>query len=716
MNLASPLSTRLSSLTGMITPQNRRRSSHHDDGTSKEDETAINLDTLSSQPHSRLDPHDPPPIPPRLNSNFTKTSSLPATPAYSRANSNMPLIPSNESQFNAGAPPPPPPPSSSSKWAAFKSFLWQQAKYIGPGITMSVAYCDPGNWATDLQAGSQFGFPLLFVILLTGVFGIILQVLSLRLGIVRSKDLATSTREWCLTLGLNDHQKSQYLQSQHKQQQVPSTKWKRRSRFALLWLLYFVAEGAIVCTELAELVGSAIALNLLFPKLPLWAGVLITSLDVLLILFIYKPDTKSIRLFEFCIGCLVLVVISCLIALVIKVDPNWSDVFYGYVPSSTVTQPGPLYVAIGILGATVMPHGLFLGSHFSIFERDQGGAATIPDQHQDASGARTTTREKKKGLMRFREWLANTIPGVEREALGLGPLEESSAHGEQRTTEQEMATQEDEAEMEALSSKTRQDPSRMRRRILHSTIDVSISMVCFAVTTNSALLIVAAQAFYYGIGNDPGSHGSLVVGDLFEAFELIKTKLNHVFAILFAIALLAAGQSASITVTLAGQIISEGMIHWKTNAFVRRCITRLITVIPSLVVAVAVGKSGLDTLLVASQVALSMALPFVLLPLLLITNSKTWMTVGERDITPHEPSRPSWRNKIQSALTWSNLKQTLHRNWWTRSYGDTNSTTGRTYFASGWILVGITSAMYILIVICDLFVIVTTANGTGGDQ
>lgn len=130
---------------------------------------------------------------------------------------------------------------------------------------MSVAYCDPGNWATDLQAGSQFGYPLLFVILLTGIFGIILQVLSLRLGIVRGKDLAASTREWALTLGMSRADKAAWLKGEQLQVRSRSRShslWPNRARWALLSLLYFVAEGAIVCTELAELVGSAIALNL----------------------------------------------------------------------------------------------------------------------------------------------------------------------------------------------------------------------------------------------------------------------------------------------------------------------------------------------------------------------------------------------------------------------------------------------------------------------
>lgn len=152
---------------------------------------------------------------------------------------------SQQSQASVSSRPRPPAPTT--RWQKVKAFLATQLKYIGPGASMSVAYCDPGNWATDLSAGSQFGYRLLFVVLLTGIFGIVLQVLSARMGIVRGKDLAVMTREWVMSL------------RRGKEDRGP---WPQRGRVALLWTLYLVAEGAIICTELAELVGSAIALNL----------------------------------------------------------------------------------------------------------------------------------------------------------------------------------------------------------------------------------------------------------------------------------------------------------------------------------------------------------------------------------------------------------------------------------------------------------------------
>ncbi|PWN28033.1 Nramp-domain-containing protein [Jaminaea rosea] len=684
------------------------------------------------------------------------------------------------------------------RWDKFKWFLKMQLKYLGPGITMSVAYCDPGNWSTDLQAGSQFGYPLLFVILLTGIFGIILQVLSLRMGIVCNEDLAVLTRRWVMSIGKSkkpvaiNRDRSQSPSPSPMTVEDPSTStstrhsvWAHRSRVGLLWTLYLVAEGAIICTELAELVGSAIALTLLFPKLPLWGGVLITSADVFLILFIYRPDTKGLRAFEFCIGVLVLIVISCLVALVVKVEPHWPDVFHGYLPSAAVVGPQALYVGIGILGATCMPHGLFLGSHFAMFEReehtDREAEVTAAQErrerrhdHDTASNCEaqreaqhvlpvpsstSTVADKGTRARRLRSTmhrLARRIPGVDPSVLGITTPEEEQAAAKARG---------------ATPPPPRPPPTlrSLNRRLLHSTIDVTASMILFALTTNSALLIVAAQAFYFGLDGSPANetHGNVVVGDLFEAFDLLSSRLNHASAILFAVALLAAGQSASITVTLAGQVISEGMIKWRTNPFLRRCLTRGITLIPSFVVAAAVGRGGLDRMLVASQVALSMALPFVLAPLLVITAQEKWMVVkirdageaGEEDDATgqHEEAAPQATQTTDGA----GVRQSAS-SWWTRltrgrgkpqqrrrlsfslrpehtrsssslsSSSSEDEREGRealpaaavtgapsrmitvVHYASSWPLVAVTAAIFTLIVLCDGFVLITTALGTGG--
>lgn len=257
----------------------------------------------------------------------------------------------------------------------------------------------------------------------------------------------------------------------------------------------------------------------LFPRLPLWGGVLITSADVFLILLIYKPDTRSLRIFEFFVAILVFIVISCLIALVVRVDPHWPDVFHGYLPSATVVQPQPLYVAIGILGATVMPHGLFLGSHFSCFEREA-------PMTKKAEPARTYDDEERDSLDGDEELAQHSqaqavTPGLAfRQRLQRMRARVIAAfNGEDPSTA--------DCEEDAMITPPARDVRAIKRRVVHATIDVAASMILFAITTNSALLIIAAQAFFFGLDGSSGDRGGLVVGDLFQAFELIKERLNH---------------------------------------------------------------------------------------------------------------------------------------------------------------------------------------------
>ncbi len=246
----------------------------------------------------------------------------------------------------------------SSSWANTIRVVRRHAYFVGPGIVASVAYADPGNWATDLQAGSEFGYSLLFIVLLTGMFAVFIQILSCRVGVVTNADLARQCR--MLILKEDRH-------GNPTQRTVSHPKWRR---WGLLYPLYVICEGAIVATELAELTGSAIALNLLFPGLPLWAGILITSVDVILILFIYKPPPNgSFRLLEGLIAVLVFVVLACFVVLLVRIKPVWPDVFHGYLPSNNVVSSGALYVSVGILGATVMPHAIILGSHFASIDR-----------------------------------------------------------------------------------------------------------------------------------------------------------------------------------------------------------------------------------------------------------------------------------------------------------------------------------------------------------
>ncbi|WFD18278.1 Manganese transporter smf1 [Malassezia caprae] len=457
--------------------------------------------------------------------------------------------------------------------------LLRHILFLGPGLIAAVAYCDPGNWATDMEAGSRFGYKLLFTVLLSGLFAVLLQILSCRLGAVTRQDLSVATRR--LVLGLR-HDSS-----------VPD--WTcRRTRlkyWCLLMPLYVINEVAILATELAELIGSAIALNLLFPNLPLWGGVLVTTADVFLVLFMYKPSS-GVRLFEILIAVLVIIVLVCFCVLLERVRPDWGDVFYGYVPSATVVSSKGLYVSISILGATIMPHSLILGSHFATIERLEED-----DFYCNESETTDQMSTKKQSL-----WKRLILPHVRVP---------------------DMASTDELPKREPISYR------HLNLVLQHASWDIAICLVLFAITINSAILVVASAAFYYG-HNSTGD--KVVVADLFEAFKLLKTTTGHVPAILFAIALLAAGQSSSITVTLAGQIISEGFIHWRLTPLMRRLLTRSMAVIPAMIVACVAGRTGLDEMLVASQVALSMALPFVSFPLLVITCSPRLMT---RELSDH---------------------------------------------------------------------------------
>ena len=468
--------------------------------------------------------------------------------------------------------------------------LMRHISFLGPGLIAAVAYCDPGNWATDMEAGSRFGYKLLFTVLLSGLFAVLLQVLCCRLGAVTGLDLSTQTRR--LVLGL----------PAGAGEIPPMNTMNMRFRYwGLLIPLYIINEVAIVATELAELIGSAIALNLLFPVIPLWAGVLITTADVFLALFLFRPSS-GVRLFEALIGVLVLIVLVCFCILLRRVLPNWGDVFYGFVPTSTVVTSEGLYISISILGATIMPHSLILGSHFATIDRLDGeldpnnGLQEQLDLESEEPGAR---------LSFWRRILPSNLSSLWRRTISSNIRVPEILQTDELPPHKPVSL-------------------RYLNIILqHSSWDIAICLVLFAITINSAILIVASAAFHYG-NNSKGDRE--VVGDLFQAFELLKNTIGTSTAILFAVALLAAGESSSITVTLAGQIISEGFIRWRITPFMRRFLTRAIAVIPAMLVAAIAGRNGLDTMLVASQVALSMALPFISFPLLVITCSPYRMT------------------------------------------------------------------------------------------
>ncbi|KAG9079609.1 hypothetical protein FRC06_007629 [Ceratobasidium sp. 370] len=495
-------------------------------------------------------------------------------------------------------------------------------RHVGPGVLASIAYFDPGNWSVDLQAGSKYGYKLLFVVLLAGLGAILLQTMAARLGCVTGLDLAQHCR-----LLLHSRPK-------HKL-------WFRR---ALLYPMYVVCEIGIIATDLAELLGSAIGLCLLIPAIPLWAGVLITSVDVIFVLAMAPTSSgRPVRAFELLLMSLVLVVFVVFIILIKKIDPVWSDVFNGYLPSKTLFQPGALYTSIGILGATVMPHALFLGSSLATLNRVSDPIhATLPYHKQK----RTYTFWQQFGrARRALFWvqrspqsrspaIQNQVASTTAAAVSLYELNNVNLPTARRSSSPPVATVTDvgltEVESKAVPQiqpvegyRGHQNNSLefIRAHLGHAIVDIVMSLLGFAVSINSAILILGAAAFYYG-----GNGQSLDAG-LFDAHNLIKERIGSPAAFLFALALLCSGQSASITATLAGQIVSEGFIEWRISPLARRTITRLIGLVPSMVVAIAIGRQGVDALLVASQVALSIVLPFVIFPLVYLASSDVVMRV-----------------------------------------------------------------------------------------
>ncbi|QFF99144.1 divalent metal cation transporter [Psychrobacillus glaciei] len=379
-----------------------------------------------------------------------------------------------------------------------KGGFWRKLlAFAGPGSLVAVGYVDPGNWATSIAGGARFGYTLLSVILLSNLIAMLLQSLSAKLGIVTGRDLAQATRD---------------------------ATGKKTAIF--LWIL---TELAIIATDLAEVIGSAIALNLLF-GIPLLLGITITTLDVLLLLYLQK---KSFRIIESIVIVLMFTIFVIFAFEVIISKPEISALFGGYVPQmEIVTNPGMLFISLGILGATVMPHNLYL--HSSIVQ----------------------TRNYKR-----------TIEG-KKEALKF------------------------------------------------SLIDTTFSLTT-AFLINSAILILGAAAFY-------GT--SLNVSEIEAAYALLSPTLGvGIASTLFAVALLASGQNATITGTMSGQIVMEGFIHLRISPWLRRLITRLLAVIPAFIVTWIAGSKGTGELLLWSQVVLSLALPFAVVPLVLFTSDKRKM-------------------------------------------------------------------------------------------
>ena len=382
------------------------------------------------------------------------------------------------------------------------SFWRRLFAFSGPAYLVSVGYMDPGNWATDIAAGSKFGYALIWVLVMSNVMAILLQSLSARLGIVTGMDLAQACR----------------------------------AMFGrpVSWVLWVVCEIAIAACDLAEVLGSAIGLQLLF-GLPLLAGVILTAFDTLLILFLHS---RGVRKMEAFIVALIVTIGACLAVEIVLSKPVWGEIATGFVPS--LPGAGALYLAIGILGATVMPHNLYL--HSALVQ----------------------------------------------------------------------------------SRRITHTPAGIRSGVRFNFID-SLVALNGAFFVNAALLVMAAATFFRA-----GLHD---VAEIQDAHRLLEPILGAAVApVAFAIALIASGQSSTVTGTLAGQIVMEGFVQLRLRPIVRRLLTRALALIPAVITIVAFGEHATGNLLVLSQVVLSLQLSFAVIPLIHLVSDRRWM--GQYTIKP----------------------------------------------------------------------------------
>jgi len=390
--------------------------------------------------------------------------------------------------------------------------FWEQWRaFVGPAILISVGYMDPGNWGTDLQAGAQFKYNLLWVVGLASLMAIFMQVISARLGVVTGKDLAQCCRDW-----------------------YPA--WTR-------WPNWLLSELAIGACDLAEVLGSAVALNLLF-HIPLFWAVIITGFDVMLLLALQRFGMRTI---EAVVLVLIGTIAGCYfieIFVLPQTQPNFVEMGRALI-SPHFRQAGMLFIAIGIIGATVMPHNLYL--HSALVQ----------------------------------------------------------------------------------SRKLQKDEPSMRSAIRFNTID-SVVALTIAFFVNSAILVLAATVFF---GKEsvtlPGGQVATFSPEsdwIRVAYLTLAPLLGTAAAsTLFAVALLASGQSSTITGTLAGQVVMEGFMHWRIKPWVRRMITRVLAILPAVFVIGVRGDSSVTDLLTLSQVVLALQLPFAMFPLLHFTSSRKRM-------------------------------------------------------------------------------------------
>lgn len=377
--------------------------------------------------------------------------------------------------------------------------------FSGPGALVAVGYMDPGNWITSIVGGAKFKYTLMSVVLISSLIAMLLQYMAAKLGIVTQMDLAQATRQFT----------------------------SKRIGF-ILWI---VTELAIMATDIAEVIGSAIALELLF-KIPLVIGVALTALDVLLLLLLTKMGFRKI---EAIVITLILVILLVFSYEVFLSKPDSIEMIKNFIPNpSLITNGAQLSLGLGIIGATVMPHNLYL--------------------HSSIAQSREYNRDNKKDI---------------------------------------------------------------RKAVRFNTWDSNIQLTGAFIV--NCLLLVLGAALFFGHGSQLNYFSQLY--NALKDHAIVGSIASSFLSVLFAIALLASGQNSTITGTLTGQVIMEGFIHLKMPLWIRRLVTRGLSIVPIVVIAIMYGgkESVMDNLLVYSQIFLSIALPFSMIPLVIFTSSKKIM-------------------------------------------------------------------------------------------
>lgn len=465
-------------------------------------------------------------------------------------------------------------PGTKSTYRKVVGALKKYASFIGPGVMVSVAYMDPGNYSTAVSSGADYEYKLLIVIFMSNVFAVILQCLCVKLGTVTGLDLAEMCRltlPWWLNL-----------------------------------FMYVCAELAIIATDLAEVVGTAIALEILF-NIPLIIGVFITVLDVLIVLMAYHKDgtMRQTRTFEVMVSLLVGATCMCFIVELFKCDfapGSLGRIIDGFLPINIeiFKESNALFLSCGIVGSTVMPHSLYLGSSLV-----QSRLKDYDLKNGHIQGTINSDGEYETQSSQILDSSSDPFPLTHSKFLQM-------------------------SDSTRLGRKYRPSYGAIKYCLTYSYTELILSLFLIAVFVNSAILIVAGSTLY----GKPDADDA----DLLSIYEMLSHYISPAAGLVFALSMLFSGQSAGIVCTMAGQIISEGFINWSFKPWVRRIITRVLAIVPVVLVITALGREGVSTIMNLSQVVLSFILPAVSAPLIWFTSSRKYMTVFDFALPTENPA------------------------------------------------------------------------------